>query len=54
MTTNHSAYDTLYVAFAVAMNARGVVVVDGPFLRDMAHHPDSALARLLLPLADWG
>jgi predicted nucleic acid-binding protein len=54
LTTNHSTYDTFYVAFAVAMDARGVVVADGPFLRDMANHPDPALARLLIPLADWG
>jgi predicted nucleic acid-binding protein len=54
LAVNHSTYDTLYVAFAVAMGARGVVVADGPFIRDMARHPDPALAALLIPLSDWG
>jgi predicted nucleic acid-binding protein len=52
LTVNHSTYDTLYVAFAVAMGARAVVVADGPFLRDMRRHPDQALAGMLLPLAE--
>jgi predicted nucleic acid-binding protein len=54
LTINHSTYDTLYVAFAVAMGARGVVVADGPFMRDMSLHPDPTLAGLLIPLSDWG
>lgn len=54
LAINHSTYDTLYVAFAVAMGARGVVVADGPFARAMARHPDPALAAMLFPLADWG
>jgi predicted nucleic acid-binding protein len=54
LAVNHSTYDTLYVAFAVAMGARGVVVADGPFVRDMARHPDPALASLLIPLEAWG
>jgi predicted nucleic acid-binding protein len=54
LATGHSTYDTLYVAFAVAMGARGVVAADGPFVRDMRRHPDPALAAMLIPLADWG
>lgn len=53
LATSHSTCDTLYVAFAVAVGARSVVVADGPFVRDMARHPDPALARLLVPLTDW-
>ena len=54
LAVNHSTYDTLYVAFAVAMGARGVVAADGPFARDMGRHPDPALATMLSPLAEWG
>jgi predicted nucleic acid-binding protein len=54
LAVNHSTYDTLYVAFAVAMGARGVVVADGPFVADMSRHPDPVLAGMLIPLADWG
>jgi predicted nucleic acid-binding protein len=54
LTVNHSTYDTLYVAFAIAVGARGLVVADGAFVTDMARHPDPALARMLIPLADWG
>jgi hypothetical protein len=54
LAVDHSTYDTLYVAFAVAMGARGVVVADGPFVRDMQRHPDPALAAMLIPLAEWG
>ena len=53
MAVNHSTYDTLYVAFALAMGARGVVVADAPFLRDMRRHPDPALAGLLISLDAW-
>jgi predicted nucleic acid-binding protein len=54
LAVNHSTYDTLYVAFAVAMGARGVVVADGPFATDMGRHPDPALAGLLISLGTWG
>lgn len=54
LAVNHSTYDTLYVAFAVATGARGVVAADGPFVRDMRRHPDPALAALPIPLSDWG
>ena len=53
MAVNHSTYDTLYVAFAVAMGARGIIAADSPFVRDMRRHPDSALAAMVIPLADW-
>lgn len=54
LTIDHSTYDTLYVAFAVAMGARGIVVADAPFVRDMARHPDKTLATMLIPLDVWG
>ena len=50
LATNHSTYDTLYLAFAIAMGARAVVVADGAFVKDMRRHPDPALAAMLLPL----
>jgi len=53
LAVGHSTYDTLYVAFAVAVGARKIVVADGPFVRAMRRHPDPALASLLLPLAEW-
>ena len=53
IAANHSTYDTLYLAFAVAMGARGVVVSDGSFVRDMRTHPDPALAAMLIPLDNW-
>jgi predicted nucleic acid-binding protein len=54
LAINHSTYDTLYVAFTIAMGARGLVAADGAFVRDMQRHPDPALASLLLPLGAWG
>ncbi len=53
LAINHSTYDTLYVAFAVAVGARSVVAADGPFAQDMSRHPDPALAAMLMPLAVW-
>jgi predicted nucleic acid-binding protein len=53
LTVNHSTYDTLYVAFALAMGAERVVVADGLFVTAMERHPDPALAGILLPLATW-
>jgi len=50
---NHSTYDTLYLAFAVAMGASAVVLADGPFVRAMRVHPDASLAALPLPLDAW-
>lgn len=53
LAVDHSTYDTLYVAFAVAMGARGLVAADGPFVRSMSRHPDPTLARLVMPLEVW-
>ena len=53
IAVNHSTYDTLYLAFAIAMGATGVVVSDGAFVRDMGLHPDPALAGMLIPLDAW-
>ncbi|MFC7738607.1 type II toxin-antitoxin system VapC family toxin [Roseomonas sp. GCM10028921] len=54
LATDHSTYDTLYLAFAIAMGARGVVVSDAPFVRAMRRHPDPLLADMLIPLSAWG
>jgi len=53
LAVNHSTYDTLYLAFAIAMGARGVVLSDGPFIRDMQRHPNQVLAAMLIPLNEW-
>jgi len=53
LAVGQSTYDTLYVAFALAMGATNVVVADGPFVKAMARHPEPALAGMLLPLGDW-
>jgi hypothetical protein len=53
MTINHSTYDTLYVAFAIAMGADKVVVSDAAFVRAMRRHPDPAVAGMVLPLNAW-
>jgi predicted nucleic acid-binding protein len=53
LAVNHSTYDTLYVAFALAMGAEKVVVADGPFVTAMQRHPDPYMAGILLPLAAW-
>ena len=53
MAVNHSTYDTMYVAFAIAMGADRIVAADGPFVRAMQSHPDPALASRLLSLEAW-
>jgi predicted nucleic acid-binding protein len=53
LAVGHSPYDTLYLAFAIAMGARGLVVADSPFVRAMQRHPDPALAAMLIPLDAW-
>ncbi len=53
LATNHSTYDTLYLAFAIAMGARAVVVADTAFVNDMKRYPDPAVAAMLLPLDAW-
>ncbi len=50
---NHSTYDTLYLAFAIATGASAVVAADGPFLRSVRNHPDPVLASMVLSLAAW-
>ncbi len=53
LAANHSVYDTLYIAFALAMGATHVVVADRPFVNAMRRHPDPSLTRMLLPLDQW-
>ena len=53
LAVGHSTYDTLYLAFALAVGATHVVVADGPFATAMARHPDPVLANMPLPLSDW-
>ncbi len=53
IAVNHSTYDTLYLAFAVAMGADAVVVSDGRFVRAMRTHPNPTLSAMLLPLDIW-
>jgi hypothetical protein len=53
IAVNHSTYDTLHLAFAIAMGARGVVVSDGALVRDMRARPDPAPAAMLVPLDGW-
>jgi predicted nucleic acid-binding protein len=50
---NHSTYDTLYLAFAIAMDASTVVAAEGPFLQTVRAHPDPALAAMVLSLDAW-
>jgi predicted nucleic acid-binding protein len=50
---DHSTYDTLYLAFALAMGADAVVVADGPFLRSIRTHPDPSLSAMVLSLDAW-
>jgi predicted nucleic acid-binding protein len=50
---NHSTYDTLYVAFAVAMGAGTVVAADARFIQSMRTHGDSTLSAMVVSLEDW-
>ncbi len=50
---NHSTYDTLYLAFAIAIGASAVVSADAPFVQSVRTHPHSTLAAMALPLEDW-
>ena len=52
LAARHSTYDTLYLAFAIAVGARGVVVADGPFVRDMGRYPDPVVAAMVMPLSE--
>jgi predicted nucleic acid-binding protein len=51
---DHSTYDTLYLAFAIAMGANAVVVADGPFVQAIRRHPDPTLSAMVLSLEAWG
>lgn len=53
MPISHSTCDTMYLAFAIAMGASGVVVSDRLFVQDMQTHPDQALAAMVIPLDAW-
>ena len=53
LAVDHSPYDCLYVASAIAMGADHIVVADGPFLAAMRKHSDPRMANLLLPLDEW-
>ena len=52
LAVGHSIYDTLYVAFAMAMGAKAVVVADRPFVRSMRAQPDPIISGLLPPLSE--
>ena len=49
----HSTYDTLYLAFAVAMGASAVVAADSQFLRSMRTHADPAMSSMVVALDAW-
>jgi predicted nucleic acid-binding protein len=49
----HSPYDTLYVAFALAVGAEAVVLSDRRFAEAMRAHADPRLAGMVLPLEEW-
>jgi predicted nucleic acid-binding protein len=53
IAVNHSTYDTLYLAFAVAMGASAVVAADAAFLRAMQSHPDPILSTMVVSLDTW-
>ena len=53
LTIGHSPYDTLYVAFALAMGAKRLVVADAAFLTATRRHPDPRVATMVHPLSHW-
>jgi predicted nucleic acid-binding protein len=53
IAVNHSTYDTLYLAFAVAMGASALVVADGPFIQSVKTHSDPNLSAMMLSLNAW-
>jgi len=53
IAVNQSTYDTLYLAFAIAMGATAVVAADSAFLRSMQTHPDPTLSNMVLSLEAW-
>lgn len=40
IAVDHSTYDAMYLAFAIAMGAEQVITADGPFVRAMRRHPE--------------
>jgi hypothetical protein len=50
---NRSTYDTLYLAFAIAMRASAAVAADGPFVQSIQTHSDSTLSGMVLSLDVW-
>ena len=53
LAVNHSPYDALHIAFALAIGAHGVVMADWPFANAMRHHPDRRIAAMPIELSDW-
>jgi hypothetical protein len=53
LAVSQSTYDTLCVAFAIAMGADKVVAADGRFIRKMRGHADTFLAGMMLLLQEW-
>jgi predicted nucleic acid-binding protein len=53
LAVNHSPYDTLYVAFALAVGAERLIVADRRFAATMRGHPDPVPAGLLVLLSEW-
>ena len=47
---NHSPYDTLYLTFAIAMGAQGVVVSDRAFVRAIRASGNPRLWKMVIPL----
>lgn len=53
IAVDHSTYDAMYLAFAIAMGAEQVITADGPFVRAMRRHPEQSIAGMVLPLQEW-
>jgi predicted nucleic acid-binding protein len=53
MAIDHTTYDALYLAFAVAIGASAVVTADAPFVQSIGRHPDPALSGMVLSLDAW-
>ena len=53
MTISHPIYDTLYVAFALAIGAEKVVTADVPFVRAMRTHQNPAMSGMMMSLNEW-
>jgi predicted nucleic acid-binding protein len=50
---NHSTYDTLYLAFAIAIGASAVVSADASFLRSVQTYPEQTVSAMALSLEAW-